>query len=464
MAELCRSDAATGARAFVAFKEERCFGIEDDAVEQAKSADGNWKKIPITSESVIRDATTLESAALNPERARRTRVQGSSSVGGDVNSELSNDGFIWLISQAIGRVVMPPKFLSSDASDSATDTSDATVWEPYDFTLSDHGSAHPGAPITVLPVESNGLTLSQNAVFLQTDPSDIAASSRTSDGTVYDSANGIHYDTVNSSDFGFKNGFYTVPAFGLEPGMTWLIGRDPGLIQSDDGSAVVAPTDNIYFQYEGMKVNTWTFTASPTEIVTSTFSLLGRAEVLKDRATPTNIIGQSDPFTGFSGAGIIDAKEICILSFDMTVNNNFGTDQFCLGERFRNSLPDGQRQIEGTFTTEFRDTLLYNKFVSGTAVKIEIILDLLEDGLGSKTDIGSESMRLILPNVEFNGTTPQNSGNEVINMEVPYVALWLDAANSELIRESENLAPSGFDIALEFSTASLRNRSTVKWV
>ena len=155
-----------------------------------------------------------------------------------------------------------------------------------------------------------------------------------------------------------------------------MVGRDAGLIKDSAGAD---PAANLYFLYTGMKVNTWALTISPTEITTSTFGLLGRQEDIVDRETPTTIKGGNDPFSGFSGSGQIDGSEICILSFDMTLNNNLGTEQFCLGEKFRNSLPEGQRQIEGTFTTEFQDLVLYTKFLQGTPVKIEIILDLLEN-------------------------------------------------------------------------------------
>lgn len=398
----CKKTVATGARAFVAFRHERCFGIED-FMPARTAADGYIKIHGVTSESVINEITTLESAALNPERARRSRMQGTSGVGGDVNVELNNNSFLNLLAQAIG------KYVAGVVGDSAT-------------------------PWTILPVASDGVasdgTLVANRLGTDSVP-----------GANYDSAE-INY----TSGRGYGTGYYTVDPYGMEPGMTFIIGRDAGVIKDSAGND---PTNNLYFQYLGMKVNTWSLTATPGDIVTSTFSLLGREEVAGlDIAEPITDSGTNDPFTGMQGTATIDDVSVCLQAFSINLNNNLNTDQFCLGDDKRNSIPEGRREIDGSFTYEFTDLATYQKYLNGTSARIEVTFDLNSDG--------AETLKIILPKVEYNGATPVNAGPDAINVEVPYTALWDDDAGTgatNLLTRS-GLAPAGFDIAIEIVSAS----------
>jgi len=391
----CKKVVATGARTTVIMQEERCFGILNSEVADLTAYKGQPKKIEITSESIINEISTFNSAALNPERARRRRQQGTSAIGGDINAELTNNGQAWMIVQAIGQL---------------------------------KGVGTSGDPYTILPVDSGGVASDKTAGYLQN--SDLYVSEE------------ITYNASCSDCLGYEDGFYEVDPYAMEPGFTLFVSRDGGTIGGLDGNQ---PTNEVWFKYLGAKVNTWSVTASPTEIATTTFSVLGREEAVVDIAEPTSISRPAinDPFSGFNGNITIDGQEECVLSFDMTVNNNLSADQFCMGDKNRNSLPEGQREVEGTITMELSDLLFYNKYIEGTSAQLIVDFDLLGDN--------TETMKIILPKIEFNGTTPTAGGPEVIPMELPYAAFWDDSAGSLLTTPS--YAPNGFDVAVEIITA-----------
>lgn len=395
--ESCKRVVASGARSFVLMREERCFGYQNE--EDDGTNLGTWKKIDITSESVVNDIATLTSAALNPQRSVFRRVQGASSVGGDLNVELSNNGFAWLIVQAIGKIL---------------------------------GAGTAGNPYTILPVDDEGVAKTATAGYKQ-DTGD------------YDTDHEITYDPTCSDEDGYADGYYTVDDYGLEPGFTLLISRDGGTIGDETGAA---PANHLFFRYSGMRVNTWSVTANPTDVVTSVFGLLGRDEVIVDQAIPTysEAPEANDPFSGFTAAVEIDGVAKCVLALDFQVNNNLNPDKRCLGDRYRNSLPEQGKEITGTIRMEFTDLIFYTKFLNGTQAILTVEFDLLGDG--------TETMKVIFPKIEFNGTTPTAAGKEAIDLELPFVGLWDPSpADSILVIGATVNAPDGFDIAIEIVTA-----------
>lgn len=403
-AQSCKKVVGSGSRTTVIMQEERCFGYYNAEVADQEALLGQPKLIEITSESVINDIGTLESNALTPQRARFRRQQGSRNIGGDLNMEFSNNGPAWLIVQAIGKIV--GQGLSND-------------------------------PYTILPVDNDGVASDGTAGYLQ-------------NSSLYTSEE-IHYDSAYSSEIGYERGYYTVNPNAMEPGFSLLISRDGGTVGGITGSA---PVDMNWFKYTGMKVNTLALTGNSSDLSTITFSLLGRKEEIVDVPAPSYISRPdvNDPFAGFNAEVEIDDASECVLSYSLNVNNNLDGDKFCMGDKFRNSLPEGRREIDGEISMELSDLRFYNKFVTGTSAKIVIYYDLLGDG--------TETIKIILPKVEFNGTTPTSGGPETLTQTLPFVALFEKESGSPggaydllLTGGALTLAPYGFDIAFEIVTA-----------
>ena len=394
----CKKVVASGARTTLLMREERCFGILNAQVDDNTVNLGTWKRLELNSESIVNEIGTIQSGALTPFRGVQRRVQATSAIGGDVAVELANNGYGWIITQALGKII-------------GAGTSD----DPY----------------TILPVDEDGVASDATAGYQQN--SDLY----TTDEVQY----------VASDSAGYECGYYEIDQYNLEPGMTLMVSRDGGTIKGlNDEDA----TYHWWFQYTGCRVNSWAVTASPTEIVGSTFNMLGSDENVVDMNITSSDYTErpavNDPFTGFNGTVTIDDEEECVLSVDFTLNNNLGTDQFCMGERKRNSLPEGSKVIEGTITVEFSTLKFYNKYLNGTSATLNIYFDLLGDG--------AETMKIIFPKIEYNGTTPTAGGPEALNQELPFIALWdTNPPDSILVKGASTVASNGFDIAVEIVTA-----------
>lgn len=135
-----------------------------------------------------------------------------------------------------------------------------------------------------------------------------------------------------------------------------------------------------------------------------------------------------DPFSGFEGALYMDDSPQDVMGWNSTLTNNLFGDKYHMGERVRGMLPEQKRNIEGTLTVEFDDLDLYRRFINGTNAKLEIvftsIIKISDTYQGdSKTEF---AMTVTQNNIEFNGATPVIPGEEIITVDMPYVAMWDD--------------------------------------
>ena len=161
---------------------------------------------------------------------------------------------------------------------------------------------------------------------------------------------------------------------------------------------------------------------------------------------PSSVVYASDqdPFSGFEGALYMDNAKTDIMGWTTTLTNNLFGDKYHMGERVRGMLPEQKRNIEGSLTAEFDNLDLYRRFVNGVSAALEVrfisSVKIANSAMGdSKTEFGIVAKQ---PNIKFNGTTPVIPGEEIISVDVPYVAMW-DDVNSlpDMTMEITNNVP-----------------------
>jgi len=136
---------------------------------------------------------------------------------------------------------------------------------------------------------------------------------------------------------------------------------------------------------------------------------------------------QTDMLSSFQAAVYIDGSAQEVLSGNWNLNNNLYTDKFQLGDRYRAGLPEQQRTVEGLIHVEFDDLILYKKYIEGTPAFLEFrSVDDSEvigtDGVGTTNDVYAQK-HVILPHIEYTGTTPVIGGPEIIEHDMNFTAL-----------------------------------------
>lgn len=414
------SKSAVGAKTLVAYDDEMSWGnlkaaaVIGDLNDPAPNT--LTKECEILNESIVGEIGSLVSQALNPARAVSKRVQGTRAVGGEIAVEFSVDGFVTFMRHAVGKLVFHDKAVVSD-------------WIQYgNSAFSTAGIAAEGAG------EADG----------------------TNPYVIVPRGNSATDDT---------NAALKLAPYGLEEGLTVVIGRDAAQVKANMIEGGGTQTEDVYFCYTGMKINSWTMNATPGEIVNSTFEFMGRGEWLNDGSTRNDagaIVstsqvaapvpsykGAQDPFTGFEGKLTMDGVEEEVLGITFTLNNNLAGDKYYLGSQDRGNLPEQDRSIEGTITLEFKNTNMYRKFLAGVSASLSIQF----------VRNSAERVKITFPKIEFGGRTPTSAGKEAIVIEVPFVALWHDSFSYTSLGDVTGAGGTAVgtlptDIIIELVTAS----------
>jgi len=247
MTTTCTTRIATGSRAQVSFGEERCYGV---AVPPTK-------RIDFVSESIANSIGALQSQVLEPNRAVKGLVRGTSDVGGDINFEQNSTGFGTLYKHALGNVIT---LLATDGGVRAQIAVDATA-NSTSLTLraNNVSPSWPTAGYGTLVTRDSGNNLVSD-VFRWTGKTDgTALTGVTSFGTA-----AIEGDRVFLTDSTTYTSVYThyfEAGRTLPTGLTFEVGRDV-----------------VFFTYTGCKINQLTENFNAGEILGGTFSVIGRAE------------------------------------------------------------------------------------------------------------------------------------------------------------------------------------------
>jgi len=149
------------------------------------------------------------------------------------------------------------------------------------------------------------------------------------------------------------------------------------------------------------------------------------------RTATTATYSTIDPFAGFDGALTIDGSTQPIMAWNCTMNNNLYGEKYDLGSRSRGSLPEQRRLTEGTMTIEFDNLDLYRRFVNGTAGNLVMVFTSdTYIANADRTEISDSdsqySLTIRQPNIEYDGSTPVIGGEGIIEVEMPYTAMYDD--------------------------------------
>jgi uncharacterized protein YaiE (UPF0345 family) len=137
-----------------------------------------------------------------------------------------------------------------------------------------------------------------------------------------------------------------------------------------------------------------------------------------------NIIeGTTVPLSSFEIMVYMDGYFEEVLSGSLTLNNNLNTDKYGLGSRFRLATIENRAEVEGSLTMEFDDGKHYKKYIEGEYFSVEF--KCVSEADGSEigvTGVASQAY-YFCPKARFGGTTPQISGTDIINMDMPFMAI-----------------------------------------
>jgi len=203
------------------------------------------------------------------------------------------------------------------------------------------------------------------------------------------------------------------PTIDLPTGLTFEIDRDVA-----------------YFIYAGSKINTWSMSFAPNEIITGSVSVSAKTETGTIGASGnTASYSSASPFTGVQAVVQVAGSNFGVMAADFTVSNDIYEGKFELGQNSRAALIEQKRSVTGKLNIEFDDLTIYDLFVAGTESTLRITLTSDELISGSTY----YSMDIYFPKIVYTGETPTMDGPGIITVDCPFTALYTSSASPEII-------------------------------
>tara|TARA_R110000744_G_scaffold21626_10_gene55838 strand:- start:3772 stop:4713 length:942 start_codon:yes stop_codon:yes gene_type:complete len=184
-----------------------------------------------------------------------------------------------------------------------------------------------------------------------------------------------------------------------------------------------------YRLFTGMAVSSLAISIAPNQMVTATFSMMGKDMTISGTGKTVVAASGAQPFDAYSGVlaigDVASATTAAIVtSIDFTIDNGIAPT-FVVGSESTPQLEFGMAAVEGTFTAYFEDASLINRFID--EVESELIVNVNDP-------TGNNQYTFTFPRIKINGAdVPVDgaTGSRVITL--PFVALYDATEGSNLV-------------------------------
>jgi hypothetical protein len=183
--------------------------------------------------------------------------------------------------------------------------------------------------------------------------------------------------------------------------------------------------------FTGMSVNSMQMSIQSDQMITTTFSMVGKDFTISDTSIGTGYtpISTNEPMDGNVGSSSVAIGNVgnssattIITGLDFTIDNGQEA-QHRLGSNVAKCLTYGRATITGTFTAFFEDADLINRFDNETLTEISVTVD---------DPSGSNPYTFLFPSCKLNGAPVPLENEQTRFFTIPFVALFDATENSNL--------------------------------
>lgn len=166
------------------------------------------------------------------------------------------------------------------------------------------------------------------------------------------------------------------------------------------------------FTYAGCKISEWTIACQLGEIATLDLDVIGMSEVTATALATASYSASWEPFTFIEGSVSVAGSPVAsIKSFTLT-GNNMIEPRFRIGSgNSVQPLETSLREYTGQIVGDFDSLTHYGLYTAGTETAIVLSFDN-----------GTDTLTITM-NVMFTGETPELSGFELLEQNLPFRAL-----------------------------------------
>jgi len=172
--------------------------------------------------------------------------------------------------------------------------------------------------------------------------------------------------------------------------------------------------------FTGQAVSSMAISLAPNQMVTTTFSMVGKDMTISGTGKTVDAASANQPFDAYSGdlsiGNVASASAVAIVTgLDFTLDNALAPT-FVIGDDSTPQLEYGMASVEGTFTAYFEDAALINRFID--EVESELIVSVNDPTAANEYTFG-------FPRIKINGAdVPVDGGTGSRVITLPFVALY----------------------------------------
>ena len=183
--------------------------------------------------------------------------------------------------------------------------------------------------------------------------------------------------------------------------------------------------------FTGCTVSSLALSIAPNQMVTSTFTMVGKDMTIGATEKTQDAASGNAPFDAYSGSvaiGNVGASSASgvVTGIDFTLNNSFAPT-FVVGDDSAPALEVGRAEIEGTLTAYFEDATLITRFLNETETELSVSVD---------DPTGSNEYTFLFPRVKINSADSPVDGPNSRTISMSFVALYdsTEATNLKITR------------------------------
>jgi len=201
------------------------------------------------------------------------------------------------------------------------------------------------------------------------------------------------------------------------------VGTTPKWFSIEDAAQDISQ----YRLFTGMGVSSMSVSIAPNQMVTSTFSMVGKDMTISGSGKTVDDATIAQPFDSYSGdvkiGDVASATASAIVtSIEFSIDNAL-SPTYVVGDDAAPQLEIGMATVEGTLTAYFEDDALINRFIDET--ESELIVSVNDP-------TGNNEYTFSFPKIKVNGADVPVDGQTSRVITLPFVALYDDTEETNL--------------------------------
>ena len=179
--------------------------------------------------------------------------------------------------------------------------------------------------------------------------------------------------------------------------------------------------------FTGCTVSSLALSIAPKQMVTSTFTMVGKDMTISNTEKTEDAASGNAPFDSYSGdiaIGNVGASSATgvVTGIDFTLNNSFAPTHV-IGDDSAPALEFGRAEIEGTITAYFENEDLINRFLNETETELSVSVD---------DPTGSNAYTFLFPRIKINSADTGVDSPNSRTISMSFVALYDSTEDTNL--------------------------------